>query len=357
MKQPAHFIMAGGGTGGHVTPALAVARVLKEHGHSPVFIGTERGMEAQLVPAAGFPIEWIEAGRVKGAGIGGMVRTALRLPSALSRVLRYFDKHKPAAVFSMGGFVAAPVVAAAVLRKVPLVVMEPNAMPGAANRYAGRFVAKALLSFPEAERYFPSGRTERSGMPVRREFFLLPPKPREETVTVLITGGSQGARTLNRAARESWPLFRESAAQVRFLHQTGAGDFEEIRRDFAESGIAGEVMPFISDMPAAFGASDIVVCRSGAGTCAELAAAGKAAILVPYPYAADQHQLKNAEAFAKAGAARLVLNQDMNGRRLFEEIVSLHSSREEIARLGEAARQFAKPGAAERAAAVLEEYA
>jgi UDP-N-acetylglucosamine--N-acetylmuramyl-(pentapeptide) pyrophosphoryl-undecaprenol N-acetylglucosamine transferase len=357
MKQPAHFIMAGGGTGGHVTPALAVARALKEHGHSPVFVGTRQGLESKLVPAAGFPIEWIEAARMKGAGLGRVVASIRQLPASIRRALAYFDKYRPAAVFSMGGFVAGPVVAAAVLRRLPLVVMEPNAMPGATNRYVGRFVAKALLSFPEASRFFPRDRTEISGMPVRREFFALPAKPPSEKLTVLITGGSQGSRTLNRAARESWRLFRESGLLVRLMHQTGTADHDTIAREFAQSGIEGEVMPFIIDMPAAFGSADVVVCRSGAGTAAEVAAAGKAAVFVPFPFAADQHQLRNAEAFVNAGAGRMVLDRDLNGDRLFEEIRGLYELPDELVRLGAAARRFAKPYAAERAAEVLEEYA
>jgi UDP-N-acetylglucosamine--N-acetylmuramyl-(pentapeptide) pyrophosphoryl-undecaprenol N-acetylglucosamine transferase len=162
---------------------------------------------------------------------------------------------------------------------------------------------------------------------------------------------------LNRAARESWPLFKQAQVPVRFLHQTGVAEHGEIEREFRESGIAGEVVPFIADMPGAFGDADVIVSRSGAGTVAEIAAAGKAAILVPYPFAADQHQLRNAEAFAKAGAARLVLDKDMTGTRLFEEVRRLAQEPGEIARVGEAARRFAKPGAAERAAAVLEALA
>ena len=355
MKQPAHFIMAGGGTGGHVTPALAVARALKEHGHSPIFIGTRDGLEAKLVPAAGFPIEWIESARIKGAGLSGIMAVCRRMPAAVRTVLAYFERYRPAAVFSMGGFVAGPVVAAAAMKRLPLVVMEPNAMPGATNRYVGRFVAKALLSFPEAERYFPKGRTEISGVPVRREFFELPPKaPGSGPLTVLVTGGSQGSRTLNRAARESWPLFRKAGLAVRILHQTGTSEFEAIEREFREAGMDGEVMPFITDMPRAFGEADVIVSRSGAGTVAEIAAAGKAAILVPYPYAADQHQLKNAEAFAKAGAARLVLDREMSGARLVAEV---GESADKLREMGERARRFAKPDAARRAAEVLESFA
>lgn len=352
----AYFVMAGGGTGGHVTPALAVARVLKERGHQAVFIGTESGMEARLVPAAGFPIEWIEAERVKGAGVGGLLKTMQHMPGAVRRALRYFDRYRPAAVFSMGGFVAAPVVVAAVMRSLPLVAMEPNAMPGATNRYAARFVSKALLSFPEAARFFPEGRTEVSGVPVRSEFFAIAPRRVGSPLTVLITGGSQGSRTLNRAARESWKMFRDSGAAVRLVHQCGAVEHAELEREFRESGLEGGVTPFIADMPEAFGEADVVVSRSGAGTVAEIAAAGKAAILVPYPYAADEHQLRNAEAFARAGAARMVLDREMTGERLFAEVRSLAESPEDVEALGCGARKFAKPEAARRAAEVLEGY-
>jgi UDP-N-acetylglucosamine--N-acetylmuramyl-(pentapeptide) pyrophosphoryl-undecaprenol N-acetylglucosamine transferase len=349
--------MAGGGTGGHVIPAIAVARVLAGRGHQPIFIGTERGLEARLVPAAGFPIEWIEIGGLKRVGFRPAIRTMRMIPGSFRRSLAYLDRHRPAAVFSMGGYVAAPVMLAAIRRRIPVVIMEPNAMPGVVNRRLGRFIARALLNFPEAERYFPPGRSEITGVPVRAEFFQIPPKPRSDSLTVLVTGGSQGARTLNRAVEESWPLFRSSPLQIRFLHQTGAAAHSDISPRFAASGIEGEAVPFITDMPAAFASADIVVCRSGANAVAEVAAAGKASILVPFPFAADNHQLRNAEALAKAGAATLVLDAEMNGRRLFDEVSRLASEPQALERLGAAARQFARPHAAERAADVLEELA
>jgi UDP-N-acetylglucosamine--N-acetylmuramyl-(pentapeptide) pyrophosphoryl-undecaprenol N-acetylglucosamine transferase len=357
MKGPAHFIMAGGHTGGHITPALAVARVLREHGHTPVFIGTERGLEAKLVPAAGFKIEWIEVGGLKGAGLAKRFRTLKQLPAAIRKSLSYFDRHRPAAVFSMGGFVAGPVVLAAILRRLPIVIMEPNAIPGVANRYVGRFVSRALLNFPEAARYFPKGRTELSGMPVRREFFALPARPPGDKLTVLITGGSQGARRLNEAAQESWRFFERSKLPIRLIHQTGNAQYAEISRAFKKAGLDGEVVAFITDMPAAFATADIIVGRSGAGTVAEIAAAAKASILVPFPFAADQHQLKNAEALVNAGAAHMVLDKDLTGERLFQEVRRLYEIPSDLRKLGGQARQFAKPDAAARAAEILEEYA
>jgi UDP-N-acetylglucosamine--N-acetylmuramyl-(pentapeptide) pyrophosphoryl-undecaprenol N-acetylglucosamine transferase len=198
-------------------------------------------------------------------------------------------------------------------------------------------------------------------LPVREEFFAIPPKPRGEKFTVLITGGSQGSHTLNQAARQSWPLFRAAGLPVRIVHQSGQqggpAACDELRAAFAETGLDGEVLPFIADMPAAFAQADLVVCRSGAGAVAELAAAGKPSILSPFPFAADQHQLRNAEAFVRAGAARLVQDREMTGERLFETVAKLAADPGVLERMGNAARRMAHPGAARRAAEVLEEVA
>jgi UDP-N-acetylglucosamine--N-acetylmuramyl-(pentapeptide) pyrophosphoryl-undecaprenol N-acetylglucosamine transferase len=350
----ATIVMAGGGTGGHVMPLLAVARELQSDGHHSVFIGTRTGFEAKLVPPAGFPLEFIEIGGLNRVGIARTIRTLLQLPWSVRRTLQLFEKHRPSAVFSLGGYAAGPVVLAALWKHLPLLVMEPNAMPGLTNRQVGRFVTRALLSFPDAARFFPAGKSEITGLPVRPEFFRIAPKPREAKLTILITGGSQGSRTLNEAARGSWSYFREGRIPVRFIHQTGTAAHALLAEKFMESGMEGEVAPFIDDMPAAFARADLVICRSGAGAVAELAAAGKPSILVPFPHAADQHQLRNAEAFQKAGAAVLVLDQEMDGGRLFEEVEKLRSRPERLQRMGERARTFAHPDAARRAASALE---
>jgi UDP-N-acetylglucosamine--N-acetylmuramyl-(pentapeptide) pyrophosphoryl-undecaprenol N-acetylglucosamine transferase len=350
----ATIVMAGGGTGGHVVPLLAVARELKTRGHNPVFIGTRSGFEAKLVPAEGFPLEFIEIGGLKRVGLARTLRTLAQLPLSIRRVLLLFARYRPSAVFSLGGYAAGPVVLAALCKRLPLVVMEPNAMPGLTNRQVGRFVTRALLSFQEASAFSPAGKSEVTGLPVRSEFFGIPAKAREPKLTILITGGSQGSRTLNEAARGSWSYFREAKFPVRFIHQTGSTAYDAVSRKFAESALDGEVLPFIEDMPAAFRRADLVICRAGAGAIAELAAAGKPAILVPLPHAADQHQLRNAEAFEKAGAAVLVLDQEMDGGRFFEEVAKLQSQPELLKRMGDRARAFAHPGAARRAADVLE---
>jgi UDP-N-acetylglucosamine--N-acetylmuramyl-(pentapeptide) pyrophosphoryl-undecaprenol N-acetylglucosamine transferase len=257
------------------------------------------------------------------------------------------------AVFSMGGYVAGPVLLAALWRRLPTVVMEPNSIPGFTHRKLSRFVTRALVSFEETLRYFPNDRAEVTGRPVREEFFKIEPKPRTEVLTVLITGGSQGSRTLNRAAQQSWPLWKQGS--VRLIHQTGERAFEELAPQFRASGVAGEISAFLDDMPKAFAQADVIVSRSG-GTVSEIAAAGKPSILVPLPAAADQHQLRNAEAFEKVGAARLVLDSEMTGARLVEEVTRLRSESGLLEKMAQAARALARPGAAKRAADVLETF-
>lgn len=349
------FLMAGGGSGGHVIPALAVARELRNRGHEPFFVGTERGLEAKLVPAEGFELKRINIGGLSRVGIRQTPATLTRLPVTTAGCLPF--ARQASAVLSMGGYAAGPPVMAALLARVPVAVMEPNVFPGFTNRIISRFVSRALVSFPETAKHFPPGRTEITGLPVREEFFHLAPRPRGAVLNILITGGSQGSRTLNRAARQSWPLLRQAGLALRIVHQTGMPEFEGLGEAFARSGLQGEIVSFISDMPAAFGAADLIVCRSGAGAVSELAAAGKPSILTPFPFAADDHQTRNAEAMERGGAARMVRDAEMTGAKLCAVVAELASASGLLERMGEAARQFAHPGAARRAAEILEELA
>jgi UDP-N-acetylglucosamine--N-acetylmuramyl-(pentapeptide) pyrophosphoryl-undecaprenol N-acetylglucosamine transferase len=350
------FVMAGGGTGGHVIPALAVARELRARGHTVRFIGTRRGMEAKLVPAENFPIDWIEIGGLKSVGLRKTLSTLAELPWSIWQAGRLLDRAQPSAVFSTGGFVAGPVLLAALWKRIPVVVMEPNAVPGFTHRKLGRWVARALVSFPESEKWFPKGRAEVTGMPVREEFFAVPVKPREKVLTILITGGSQGSRALNQAVEESWPLWAATKMSVRLIHQSGEAAREEIASRFRGTGIDGEITAFLNDTPGAYAEADIVLSRAGMGAVSELAAAGKPSILVPLPTASDQHQLRNAEAFEKAGAARLLPQSELSGARLVEEVVKLADTPGLLKEMGKSARAFAKSGAAKRAADVLESY-
>ena len=297
----------------------------------------------------------IEIGALNRVGVGQKLATLARLPIATSACRRWV--RGAGAVFSMGGYVAGPPVLAAIATGVPVVVMEPNAAPGFTNRAIGRLVSRALISFPEAAACFPAGRSEMTGLPVREEFFAIAPKPRGEALEILVTGGSQGSRTLNRAGCESWPLFRGSGMKVRIVHQSGPREYEKLREEFSASGLEGEVTPFIADMPRAFASTDLVVCRSGAGTVSELAAAGKPAILAPFPFAADDHQTRNAEAVERAGAARRTTDREMNGERLFRMVSEMAAENGLLERMGAAARGLARRGAAQRAAEILEELA
>lgn len=348
--------MAGGGTGGHVIPSLAVAAELRRLGHEALFVGTRRGMEATLVPRAGFSMEWIEIGGLQRVGWQQTLRTFVQLPSSVWKSLGILRRSRAAAVFSMGGYVAAPVMVAASLSRIPMVAMEPNALPGMVTRRMAGRVAKALISFDESRQFFPPGHTELTGLPVRQEFFDIPARPAGAIFSVLVTGGSRGSRALNRAARESWPAFRDSSLPVRLVLQCGPDEYHSLLRDFNETGLDGDVLPFIQDMPAAYAGADLVISRSGAGAVSELAAAGKPSILVPFPFAADDHQRHNAQAMERVGAARMVLEQDWTGARFIEIVRDLIALPEERQRMSAAARAAARPGAAHRAAELLIGY-
>ncbi len=279
----------------------------------------------------------------------------LELPASFVEAARILEETRPRGVFSMGGYASGPVTLMAVMKEIPVVILEPNAMPGFAHRRIGPFVSRALLGFEQAGRFFPYGRWEVTGIPIREEFFRLPAKQHREPFTILITGGSQGSHRLNTAAVESLPLWARERwlDRIHFFHQTGQNEYNEICFGYQKAGARAEVAPFLEDMPGAYACADVVVCRSGASTVAELSAAGKASLLVPFPFAADQHQLRNAEAMESAGAARLVKDSELTGERFFEELRGLFERPDRLAEMERAARQLARPGAAERVAEVL----
>lgn len=350
------FVLTGGGTGGHVFPALAVARVLAERGHRLLFIGTREGIESRLVSEAGYEMEFIRSGGLNRVGFRKQIQSAMRLPVGIAAAGRVLGRFGADAVFSTGGFVAGPVMIAAALRHIPLIVMEPNMVPGFANRKVARYVHRALVGFEATRAAFPPGKSEVTGLPVRPEFFANSRKV-GGPFTVLITGGSRGARTLNRASRESWPLFRECGSDIRIVHQTGIAEHSILANDFLDSGLEGEVVPFISNMACAFAQADLVVARAGAGSVNEIAAACLPSILVPLPFAADDHQRKNAQTLVDSDAARMVLDGEMNGERLFREVEALRENPAELELMRDRVRQFAHPGAAERAADAMEQAA
>jgi UDP-N-acetylglucosamine--N-acetylmuramyl-(pentapeptide) pyrophosphoryl-undecaprenol N-acetylglucosamine transferase len=343
-------LIAAGGTGGHIYPGIAVAKeVMRRAPDSKVrFVGTSKGLENRLVPQAGFELSLIESAGLKNVGMAARLRGLLVLPKSFLAARKLIREFRPDIVVGAGGYVSGPVLLTAALMRVPTLAMESNALPGWTNRVLARFIDKAAVSFEAALPYF-RGKAVVTGNPVRREFFEIPPKARDAArFSVLVFGGSQGARAINEGMLAALPRLEAQRGLLHITHQTGEADFEKVRQGYLDQGWSeqGEVRKYIDDMVREFAAADLVVCRAGATTSAELVAAGKAAIMIPFPQAADDHQRKNAEALQEAGAARMILQQDLTGERLAHEIGSLVAAPEEITRMEEAARRLARGDAA-----------
>jgi UDP-N-acetylglucosamine--N-acetylmuramyl-(pentapeptide) pyrophosphoryl-undecaprenol N-acetylglucosamine transferase len=350
-------LVTGGGTGGHVIPAIAVAEELRARGHEVLFVGVESGLEARLAPQAGFPIRFIRVQGLNRVGLVNAVRSLALLPGSVYSAASEIRRFKPDVLFSMGGYVAGPVMAAGRLTGTPMVILEPNAYPGLTARWTSKVVRRALVNFEETLQWFPEGRAEVTGVPVREGFFALPVLNPQPPFTLLVTGGSQGSRALNQAMRDAWPRLKESGVPMRILHQAGRLEAGPVAEAFDQSGMDGEVFAFHDRMPDLYAEADLIVGRSGAGAVAEICAARRAAILVPFPGAADNHQLRNAQVLARDGAALLLEQSELSGDRLSREVLTLFSQPAKLVEMGERASRFARPGAARRVADVLEQEA
>lgn len=348
-------ILAGGGTGGHVIPALAIANELKKsYGAEVLFIGTGRGIENRLVPAAGYPLQLVRVGALKNVSLMTRAKTAFDLPRAVWSAGRMLSEFAPDVVIGVGGYASGPAMLAAVMKHIPTLAFEPNVVPGFANRVVARFVSGAAVHFAETAKYFRHA--EVTGVPVRQAFFEIPPK-RNGTPTLLVFGGSQGAHAINEAMIRCLPELHRQAPGICIIHQTGERDYNDalsayLRFDQSGSGESVQVFKFIEDMPAAFARADLVVCRSGASTVAEITAAGKPAIFVPFPRAADDHQRVNAEALAREGAAVVVEESKLEGVWLAETIAALLGDARRSHIMSEAARGLSHPNAARDIAAM-----
>lgn len=344
-------LIAAGGTGGHIFPGVAIAREFQRRAPDTqiLFVGTPRGLESKIVPREGFDLELIQVSALKGVSVIQRLKTLLELPASFLAARRILKRFKPDVVIGVGGYSSGPTLLVAALAGVPTMVVEPNAMPGFTNRVLARFVKAAALSFEEAKKYFPR-RGVVTGNPVRGDFARLKKKARNAKLSVLTFGGSQGAHAINTAMVGALPLLAAKKNALNITHQTGERDFEMVRNGYMNAGFdASGVMPFIHDMAAHFERADVLICRSGATTAAEVAAAGKAAIFVPFPFATDDHQRKNAEAFVNAGAGRMIVQNDLTPERLAGEITRLVENPSEIDRMEEACRKLGRPDAAERA--------
>jgi UDP-N-acetylglucosamine--N-acetylmuramyl-(pentapeptide) pyrophosphoryl-undecaprenol N-acetylglucosamine transferase len=324
MKRGTVLIMAGG-TGGHVFPALAAARVLRERGFEPVWLGTRHGLEARLVPLQQIPIEWIAMSGVRGKGLATMLAAPFRIGRAVWQSLAVIRRRRPNVVLGAGGFVSGPGGIAAWLSRRPLVIHEQNAVAGMTNRVLARLARRVLEAFPSS---FPGGvKAERVGNPVRREIAALAPpeqrfSERRGPLRVLVFGGSQGAARLNSAVPAALALISaETRPQV--IHQAGERHLESARELYATHAVDADVRAFIDDMAQAYAWADLVICRSGALTVSELAAAGLPAVFIPFAAAVDDHQTRNARFLVDANAAVLIPEADLTPQRLSNEMQTL----------------------------------
>lgn len=322
-------VIAGGGTGGHLYPGIAIAReLLKEPANSVLFVGTQQGIEARVLPKENLPVRFITAGKLKGMAVSSVLKSLLALPSGLVQSARLLREEKPDVVIGVGGYASAPVGLAAWLRRVPLAVIEPNSYAGLANRLLGRLASKVVLPFPGANRqgFFSKQKVVETGPLVRsgiesgnREKALGNFGLEGGRFTVFVFGGSGGAHAINMTMKDAAPRLKE-IPDLQVLHQTGEKDVADVRTAYHDAGVRAVVLPYVYDMAGAYAAADLVVSRSGATTVAELAVCGKRALLVPFPFAADNHQEYNARALAARGNAEVIIQKDLTPDRLVSAI-------------------------------------
>lgn len=344
------LLIAGGGTGGHLFPGVALAEELRAREPDAVikFVGTARGIEARVLPELGWDLELIEVSGLKTVGALGAVKGMFRLPRAMWQARRIVKAFAPDAVIGVGGYASGPVVLAAKLRGIPTAICEQNSIPGLTNKMLGKLVRQVFLSFDESKRFFSAKKIVMSGNPVRRDLvqkLLAAGASTDSKVHVLVVGGSQGAVAVNALAAEALSSLAKSL-DLAIVHQTGEKDLEPTAARYREAGVAADTRAFIKDMAAAYQRADLIIGRAGATTVAELAIAGKPAIFIPYPFAADNHQELNAREMADKGAAKMFRQADLTAAKLVDALRPLLTDASKRADMGAAMKSLAKPGAA-----------
>lgn len=348
MPKGIRLLLAAGGTGGHLFPGLAVAEAVQRQTDAEVlFVGTAGGMEKEMIPHLGFALRLIPAEQLRGRNWWGRLHAlwaAVRGVGAAWQVIREFA---PDLIFSIGGYASAPTVLAGWARRVPCILLEPNAIPGLTNRLLSRLATKVCVGFPDTIRFFPVQKTVYTGNPVRwnTPTPLVSTRTSPDEFTLLIVGGSAGAHRLNQTLPPALARLGPGREKLRVIHQTGKADHEEVSAAYARLGIRAEVLSFIETMQEVYSVADLVVCRAGATTVAELAALGKPALLIPYPYAVDDHQRANAEVLVRAGAARVILDAQLTPERLSQEISTLMQDRAQLSAMARAALAQGRPDA------------
>jgi UDP-N-acetylglucosamine--N-acetylmuramyl-(pentapeptide) pyrophosphoryl-undecaprenol N-acetylglucosamine transferase len=342
MTPSRRVVIAGGGTGGHVFPALALAEVLAGRGVDVQMIGTAAGLEARVVPGAGYPLHTVAGAPVRGGGVTRALGGVLAAVRGVAAARRLLARLEPSVVVGVGGYASVAAVLAARLARIPTVLQEQNAIPGLANRLLGRLSRRICLGFAAAAGYFPRDRSVHTGNPIRAAVL----RGTGPGTDLLVFGGSQGAHRINAAVVAALPQFAPHLGTRGVLHQTGVTELERVRRGYEAARVAADVRPFIDDMGSAYGRAALVVARAGAMSCAEVTARGLPAILVPYPHAADDHQRHNAATIVRAGAAEMILDAALDGPTLARAIVGLLDDPERCRRMAAASRTLGRPAAA-----------
>src|SRR5579862_7813366 len=352
------LLIAGGGTGGHVIPAIAIAKEWLSRGkeREVVLVGTERGIEMKLVPQAGLPLETLRVAGLKGKGGATLIKNLAMLVPAMQDARGVLRKHKPIAAFGVGGYAAGPMMLATWLSRIPNVIFEPNAEPGLTNKLLAKLSTRIATGYEISAQAWGK-KAVVTGCPVRAEFFSITPRKLEKPFRLLITGGSQGALPINRTFVDAMDQLAMRKADLSIVHQTGERDYNAVRTAYARREINAEVVPFLTNMAERFSWADIIVCRAGAITAAEIAAAGRAAIFIPFGRATDSHQLRNAQEMSRAGAGRLITEPELTADRLANEIFTLLDQPKEIERLSSNARGLALPNAARDIVDLIEKAA
>jgi UDP-N-acetylglucosamine--N-acetylmuramyl-(pentapeptide) pyrophosphoryl-undecaprenol N-acetylglucosamine transferase len=355
---PVKLLIAGGGTGGHVFPALAIAQEWLARGNERevVLVGTERGIEMKLVPQAGLPLETLRVAGLKGKGGATLLKNLAMLAPAMLDARRVLRKHEPIAAFGVGGYAAGPMLLATWLGRVPNVIFEPNAEPGLTNRVLARISMRIATGYEVSVREWGK-KAIVTGCPVRAEFFSITPRRLGTPFRLLVTGGSQGALPINRTFVDAMDRLAARRNEMAIVHQTGERDYDAVRTAYARRGINAEVVPFLTNMAERFAWADVIVCRAGAITAAEVAAAGRAAIFIPFGRATDSHQLRNAQEMTRAGAGRLISEAELTAEKLTGEVFSLLDQPQEIEKIANSARGLARPYAARDIVNLIEEAA
>lgn len=352
-------LIAGGGTGGHLFPGIALAEeiVTRHPKNDVVFVGTDRGLEARVVPQNGFVFEAIKSRGLKGVGLVKMLLGLLLLPVSFISAIGLLRKYKPDVVVGVGGYSSGPVVLMAWLLRIPTAIQEQNALPGFTNKVLGKVVDAIFVSFEAAIPFFPYKRAHALGNPIRRALLenFLRSKIAHERFTLLIFGGSLGARGINSRVIEALPFLKDMKDEIHVLHQTGKADLETVKKGYAEQGFPADVREFIDDMAGAYLGADLVLCRAGATTLAELTVCKKASILIPFPHATDDHQAVNAKALVDAGAAIMFREADLTGEKLATAIRELKNEPPRLAKMEKAAGMLGRPEASGEIAAVLQQ--